>query len=110
MRVRSYPKHRQRHEARACCSQSSSLRLEYDVFEVGTQQGLPVKGPGKQGCDPHGPCMRKLMGVARGVGKAKLEEGLEARGLVRKPRTPECPFPGNSKPHWTHDHRQYHWG
>lgn len=50
-------------------------------------RGYP-KGPGKTGCDLLWPEYEKARGVGRGVGKAKLEGGLEARGLVRKLNTP----------------------
>lgn len=57
------------------------------------------KGPGKTGCDLLRPEYEKARGMGRGVGKAKLEEGLEARGLVRKVKTPTWLLAGGSDPH-----------
>lgn len=59
-----------------------------------------LKGPAKTGCDLFRPKDEKARGVGRGVGKAKLEGGLEARGLVRKLKTPTWLLAGGSDPHW----------
>lgn len=56
---RKQPGHRQGHRTRR---ESSAPRLGHGVWEVGAPQGIPVKGPGKQGCDPLRLRVRKLTG------------------------------------------------